>query len=128
MVRGTGAVSYTYLDTVYTTLGIRAHPTRPTRPEGAPGLVPKPAQARLFVRPVGSTAQAEALDAIHFTAKKMELHTTMYKGDIRLINNMGIFHRREAFEDKAGEIRHLIRIWLNNEMMYWKLPRPLRLA
>jgi hypothetical protein len=36
MVRGTGAASYTYLATVYTTLGIRARPTRPTRPEGAP--------------------------------------------------------------------------------------------
>jgi hypothetical protein len=54
MVRGTGAASYTYLATVYTTLGIRARPTRPTRPEGAPGLVPRPTQARLFVRPVGS--------------------------------------------------------------------------
>ena len=55
MVRGTGAASYTYLATVYTILGIRACPTRPTRPEGGPGLVPRPAQARLFVRPVGST-------------------------------------------------------------------------
>jgi hypothetical protein len=65
-------------------------------------------------------AQAEALDAIHFTM--------MRKGDIRLTNNMGILHRREQYTDKAGEMRHLIRIWLNNEMMCWKLPRPLRLA
>jgi hypothetical protein len=49
-------------------------------------------------------AQAEALDAIHFTAKKMELHTTIRKGAIRLINNIGIFHRREAFEDKASQL------------------------
>jgi hypothetical protein len=47
MVRGTGAASYTYLATAYTALGIRARPTRPTRP----------AQARLFVRLVGSTAR-----------------------------------------------------------------------
>jgi Taurine catabolism dioxygenase TauD, TfdA family len=73
-------------------------------------------------------AQAEALDAIHFTVKQMELRTMMRKGDIRLINNMGILHRREQYTDKAGEMRHLIRIWLNNEMMCWKLPRPLRLA
>jgi hypothetical protein len=44
MVRGTGAASYTYSATVYTTSGIRAHSTRPTRPEGAPGLIPSPAQ------------------------------------------------------------------------------------
>ena len=56
MVRGMRAAIYTYLPTVYTTLGIRARPTRPTRPKGIPGLVPRPAQARLFVRPVGSTA------------------------------------------------------------------------
>src|SRR2546421_8483279 len=54
-VRGTRAASYTYFVTVYTMSGIRVCPTRPTRPEGAPGLVPRPAQARLFVRPVGST-------------------------------------------------------------------------
>ena len=32
MVRGTRAAIYTYLATVYTTLGIMAPPTRPTRP------------------------------------------------------------------------------------------------
>ena len=46
MVRGTRAAIYTYLATVYTTLGIRALSTRPTRP----------AKARLFVLPAGSTA------------------------------------------------------------------------
>ena len=43
--------------TVYTTLGIRARPTRPTRPDGTHGLVPRPTQAWLFVRPVGSTGR-----------------------------------------------------------------------
>jgi hypothetical protein len=55
MIRGTGAASYTYFAIAYTTLGIRAHPTGPTRSEGTPGLVPMSAQPRLFVRPVGST-------------------------------------------------------------------------
>src|SRR5436305_13898490 len=32
VVRGTQAAVYTYLATVYTTLGIRPRPTRPTRP------------------------------------------------------------------------------------------------
>jgi len=45
MVRGTQAAVYTQLATVYTTLGIRARPTRPNRPT----------QAWLFVRPVEST-------------------------------------------------------------------------
>ena len=46
MVRGMRAAIYTYSTTVYTTLGIRARPTRPTRPKGIPGLGPRPGQAR----------------------------------------------------------------------------------
>jgi hypothetical protein len=42
MVRGTGAASYTHLATVYTILDSSARATRPGRPEGVPGLVPRP--------------------------------------------------------------------------------------
>jgi len=73
-------------------------------------------------------AQAEALDAVHFAAKRHEIKPRMEKGDLRFINNMGILHRREAFENNATNSRHLVRIWLNNEMMCWKLPRDLRIA
>ena|SRR2546423_193139 len=54
---GTQAAVYTYLATVYTTLGIRPCPTRPPRPDSTPGQVPRPGQAWLFVRPVESTAE-----------------------------------------------------------------------
>lgn len=73
-------------------------------------------------------AQAEALDAVHFIARKHEIKTTMQKGDLRFINNMGVLHRREAFANSSGTGRHLVRIWLNNELRCWKLPRDLRLA
>jgi hypothetical protein len=59
MVRGTRATSCTYLATVYTALGIRVRLTRRTRP----------AQARLFVRPVGSTGLSP-LPSI----RKLQLH------------------------------------------------------
>lgn len=52
----------------------------------------------------------------------------MHKGDMRFINNMGVLHRREAFEDDGEAKRHLIRIWLHNEKMHWSLPEDLRLA
>ncbi|KAJ1327397.1 TauD/TfdA family dioxygenase [Microdochium nivale] len=78
--------------------------------------------------PALTELQAEALDAVHFTAKRFEVKPRMLKGDLRFINNMGILHRREAFENGAGKARHLVRIWLNNEMLCWKLPRELRLA
>ena len=89
------------------------HPPSDPRSPGIPGL---------------SEAQAEALDAIHFIAKKHEIKTDMRKGDIRLLNNMGVLHRREAFENDDGTQRHLVRVWLNNDLECWKLPRPLRVA
>jgi hypothetical protein len=74
MVRGTGAASYTYLATVYTTLGIRAHPTRPTRPEGPPpGLVPgftKTGPKGLLVGGTGDAENIDPPDEITFGEKK----------------------------------------------------------
>jgi hypothetical protein len=52
----------------------------------------------------------------------------MVKGDMRFVNNMSILHCREAFLDDDSSKRHLIRVWLNNERMNWKLPVALRLA
>lgn len=73
-------------------------------------------------------AQAEALDAVHFIALKHEFKPRIMKGDLRFINNMGILHRREAFENSDGNHRHLVRMWLNNEQMCWKLPHALRVG
>lgn len=75
-----------------------------------------------------SEAQAEAIDAVHFVACQHEIQPTMEKGDLRFVNNMGLLHRREAFEDEGDDHRHLIRLWLNNPRKCWKLPAPLRLA
>ncbi|KAL5336517.1 hypothetical protein BJX70DRAFT_280719 [Aspergillus crustosus] len=73
-------------------------------------------------------AQAEALDMIHFVARKHEISPRIERGDLRFINNMAVLHRREAFENSAGNARHLIRIWLNNEQVCWKLPRALQIS
>lgn len=73
-------------------------------------------------------AQAEALDMIHFVARKHEINPRIERGDLRFINNMAVLHRREAFENSAGNARHLIRVWLNNEHLCWKLPRTLQLS
>jgi len=89
------------------------HPPLEPRSPGIPGL---------------TEAQAEALDAVHFVARKHEFKPRMVRGDLRFINNMGILHRREAFTNGDGAIRHLVRIWLNNPTMCWELPRTLRIA
>lgn len=88
-------------------------PPRDPRTPGIPGL---------------TLRQAEALDTMHAIARSHEVRTVMQKGDIRFLNNMGLLHRRESFEDDGASKRHLIRLWLHNQKHCWKLPVPLRLA
>lgn len=73
-------------------------------------------------------AQAEALDAVHFIARKHEIKPSMKSGDLRFINNMAVLHRRDAFENGGNTSRHLIRLWLNNQTRCWSLPAPLQIA
>lgn len=47
-----------------------------------------------------SDAQAEALDALHFTAMKHQLTMQLEKGDIQFINNVALVHAREGFRDE----------------------------
>lgn len=44
------------------------------------------------------------------------------------LNNHGVLHSREAFEDDpdSARSRYLVRLWLKNPMLAWKLPRALQ--
>lgn len=44
-------------------------------------------------------AQAEALDALHFTAERHAVGLDFRQGDIQYVNNLSIFHARDKFED-----------------------------
>ncbi|OTA89507.1 hypothetical protein M434DRAFT_106935 [Hypoxylon sp. CO27-5] len=110
------ALMYNYDNKILMSFGRRllvGHPPSEPRSAGIPGL---------------TEAQAEALDAVHFIAKKFEIRTTMEKGDMRFVNNMAVLHRREAFRNDGDSYRHLIRLWLHNEKECWRLPRCLRVA
>jgi len=76
--------------------------------------------------PPMSEAQAEALDTIHFLADKYALGLNFQKGDIQYINNLSIFHARDGFADTAERTRHLLRLWLRNEELAWKIPEELQ--
>ncbi|TFK22445.1 Clavaminate synthase-like protein [Coprinopsis marcescibilis] len=67
-------------------------------------------------------AHAEALDTIHFLAEKYNLGLNFQKGDIQYVNNLSIFHARDAFVDTNTKQRHLVRLWLRNEELAWKTP------
>ncbi|KAJ6782559.1 hypothetical protein PWT90_01387 [Aphanocladium album] len=70
-------------------------------------------------------AQAEALDALHFTAEKNAVALEFQAGDIQFVNNLSIFHARGSFKDSPEKQRHLVRLWLRDEELAWKTPKPL---
>ena len=70
-------------------------------------LVGRPTSPRSSSLPSLTEAQAEAIDAIHYIAKKHEIVTSTQKGDMRFINNMGIVHSREKFVETESMKRYL---------------------
>ncbi|OAQ64729.1 taurine catabolism dioxygenase [Pochonia chlamydosporia 170] len=76
--------------------------------------------------PAITEAQAEALDAVHFTAEKHALALEFRPGDIQFVNNLSIFHARGGFRDSAKNQRHLIRLWLRDEELHWATPTALQ--
>lgn len=75
-----------------------------------------------------SAKQREALDLIEEIATENQLTVSAQPGDMFFINNHGILHSREAFEDTLvnGPSRYLVRMWLKNPLLAWKLPRALQ--
>lgn len=61
--------------------------------------------------------QNEALDLFEETSRRPEMHIEfdLQPGDIQLINNYCVLHRRGAFEDwpEPERRRHLLRLWLS---------------
>jgi hypothetical protein len=50
----------------------------------------------------------------------------MSRGDLTFINNFGILHARDAFQDTGSQRRYLVRIWLKNPSLAWALPAALQ--
>jgi len=79
-------------------------------------------------------------------ARSVELKIQTRKGDLHLINNLAVLHRRDEFVDDVDELgsleaysegvgvnkgvdmkkRHLVRMRIRNEKMGWELPRELQ--
>ncbi|KAF5675407.1 Clavaminate synthase [Fusarium circinatum] len=94
--------------------------------------------------------QAEAIDAVHFTAVKHQLVIKLKIGDIEVFNNMALFHARDGFKDRQQDpdtetrltvhdnsealsksttngTRHMLRLWLRSadDNLAWKTPEAL---
>lgn len=75
-----------------------------------------------------SAKQREALDLVERIAAENQLFVSAQPGDLLFVNNHGILHSREAFEDGpgSGQSRYLVRMWLKHPALAWKLPGVLR--
>ena len=73
-----------------------------------------------------SAKQREALDTIEVLARESQLVLDAEPGDMLFINNHSMLHSREAFVDAPGRSRYLVRMWLQNPTLAWKLPRYLQ--
>ncbi|KAF4980433.1 hypothetical protein FZEAL_3549 [Fusarium zealandicum] len=71
-------------------------------------------------------AQAEALDALHFLGDKFCVSTDFQKGDMQYVNNLAVFHARDAFTDSETQQRHLLRLWLRDPENAWETPDALK--
>ena len=82
-----------------------------TRADGPPGL---------------SEKQQEALDLVETLAKEHSVALNLQPGDLTFINNHAVVHSREAYKDDDQNPRYLVRMWLKNPILHWKLPSALQ--
>lgn len=75
-----------------------------------------------------STIQREALDLVETLAQEDQLTLATEPGDLTFINNHALLHSRESFEDSPEATRYLVRMWLKNKSLAWKLPRSLQMG
>jgi len=81
-----------------------------------------PSDRKLNGIPTVSPLQMEALELVQELGEKYQLELPMQPGDLTFINNFGILHSRDAFQDSETSIRYLVRMWIKNEAMSWRLP------
>ena len=75
-----------------------------------------------MVRSNLSAKQLESFEYLQEIAQKHQLSLPLQPGDLCFINNFAVLHSRQAFQDTPEQTRHLVRLWLKNEYLAWKLP------
>ncbi len=92
---------------------------------GRLGLHPATAQAgRESPVPALNPGQLEALEVLSALASKHHHRLDTKLGDMVFINNLGLLHARDSYVDpKDGPGRHLVRLWLRNPELAWRIPQ-----
>jgi hypothetical protein len=74
-----------------------------------------------------SSSHIEALNIVQSIADRHSISMKLKPGDMLIWNNLALMHGRSAFTDSSANKRHLIRLWLRNEVTEkeWPIPREL---
>lgn len=94
---------------------------------GRAALLGSAAHLRSKRLPELTRSQLEALDMMESIARATQLEIPTKAGDIHLINNLAILHRREEYENGQlpHERRHLVRMRLRDDELGWDIPSDL---
>lgn len=95
----------------------------------------KTRRSRPVAIPALTETQQEALRVVAAAAERNGLQLDSRPGDILFINNWALLHARSAYTDSGDEAggpgtgsqrRHLLRLWIRNSALGWKIPEGLR--
>lgn len=71
-------------------------------------------------------AQKEALALLQETATAQQVRLPTRQGDMVFINNWGVLHARDSYQDDDTVSRHLVRLWLRNPELGWEIPESMK--
>ena len=63
-----------------------------------------------------------ALDELYFQAMKESFTIDFDNGDLLLFHNMTLLHSRDAYKSDENNPRHLLKMFVRNERLGWKIP------
>ncbi|KAJ8127889.1 hypothetical protein O1611_g5748 [Lasiodiplodia mahajangana] len=69
-----------------------------------------------------SPAQKRALAILQITAATHQVRLPTRQGDMVFINNWGVLHARDSYQDDDTVSRHIVRLWLRNSELGWAIP------
>ncbi|KAI1312905.1 Clavaminate synthase-like protein [Xylaria venustula] len=71
-------------------------------------------------------AQKLALAYLQQTATAQQIRLPTRRGDMLFINNWGVLHARDSYQDRSMATRHLVRLWLRDSELGWDIPEPMK--
>ncbi|GAW18362.1 hypothetical protein ANO14919_078370 [Xylariales sp. No.14919] len=71
-------------------------------------------------------AQKVALALLQKTATMQQVKLPTRRGDLLFINNWGVLHARDSYQDDGLATRHVVRLWLRNSELGWTIPESMK--